>query len=617
MIGLAVCGLVNRASAQWITQTNSLAPGWNAVFLQVDASYATLDQLVGSDPANPIQEVWYWVPALPTGQFVDSPQIPSGSGNQWASWVRTLGPSSVLQRLAGNGAYLVRTTNTYNWKVKGKPVTPTYRWTLTGLNFIGFPTPPSAPPFFEAFLAQAPELQQNAEIYRYPGGLLGATNPVRVFTFRTTPVQRDEAYWIRAGESYNQYFGPFQIIEASSSGIAFGDTQGQTRFRIRNVVGSSLTVAVRQVASEAAPAGQQIISGPPTLLLRGPINTTNLTYGYTDLAAGPQQWTLAPAGQPGSEVEVVIGLNRFTMPGAPGSHFAGALRFTDSLGLSQVDVAVSADKASSAGLWVGAAAVNNVSHQLTPYARATNQLDFQAVLTRLQLAEGTNGYHYEWDANSGRILVFGGPQQKTGSYLVDGPIKTDPGSVARPFPLRLIIHNDGSTTRLLQKVFHGMAPGSNIVLATKESLLLGTQLANARRISAVHLPTSDGNIPWNCTGTMQQGGSLTVTIPLSYDDQSSNPFLHTYHPDHDNLDAQFGTQLARGIESYGITRQLSLTFTTPANDFDSLTAGSQDLGGTYSEVLTLQSKGSQTRQFNVLGGFSLKRISEIATLTMQ
>src|SRR5262249_4047237 len=78
--------------AQWQTQTNALKNGWNAVFFHLDASHATLDQLVGNDPANPIQEIWYWVPALPTGQFVDSPQLPSTVGNQWASWTRALGP---------------------------------------------------------------------------------------------------------------------------------------------------------------------------------------------------------------------------------------------------------------------------------------------------------------------------------------------------------------------------------------------------------------------------------------------------------------------------------------------------------------------------------------------
>jgi hypothetical protein len=609
-----------QVHAQWITQTNVLRAGWNAVYLHVDASHATLDQLVGSDAFNPIQEIWYWHPALPTGQFIESPQIPSTIGNQWSSWVRSQGPASALQRMVGNGAYLVRVANsasTYNWIVKGKPVTPTYRWTLTGLNFVGFPTPPNPAPFFEAFLAQAPELQQHGEIYLYQGGDLSSSNPFKLFASRTTPVRRDQAYWIRAGETYNQYFGPFQILDASSSGISFGDRLGQSRLRLRNVVANPLTVTLRQVASESAPAGQPAILATPTLLLRSAINSTNLTYDYTNLSSGQQQWTLAPAGQTGSEVEVVIGLNRFAMPGSSGAQFAAVLRFTDSLGLSQVDVGVSAQKSSTAGLWVGAASVNSVNHYLTPYARATNEADFQALLTRLQLSEGANGYHYEWVPGSGRVLVFGGPEQKTGTYLVDGPVKLNAGSVARPFPLRLIVHNDGANSRLLQKVFHGMAPSSNIVLATKENLLLGSQLASAHRISAVHLPTSDANLPWNFTGAMETGGSMSVTVREDYNDQSSNPFLHTYHPDHDNLNAQFNATQAPGVESYEIRRQITLTFTTPANDFDSLTGGSQDLSGNFSEVMTLPGRGTQSRQFNALGMFSLKRISDIANLTTQ
>jgi hypothetical protein len=167
----------------------------------------------------------------------------------------------------------------------------------------------------------------------------------------------------------------------------------------------------------------------------------------------------------------------------------------------------------------------------------------------------------------------------------------------------------------LQKVYHGVGINSNTVLATKESLLIPSKLAEARRISSVHLPTSAGNIPWDFSGTLQQGGSLTVNVPLSYDDQASNPFLHTYHPDHDNLDAQFKATQARGVESYGVIRQITLSFTTPENDFNSLTQGSQGLGGNYVEAITFQARGSQTRQYNVLGSFTLKRISDIATLT--
>ena len=618
LVFVALASWCQQGRAQWITQTNSLKRGWNAVFLHVDASHATLDQLVGNDLFNPIEEIWYWHPALPTGQFVESPQLPTGNGSQWSTWTRSAAPPSAFQRLVGNGAYLVKVANTvaaYDWKVKGKPVAPTYRWTLTGLNFIGFPTPWSPSPMFESFLAPAPELQQNGEIYRYQGGELNATNPVRVLAFRTTNVRRDQAYWIRAGESYNQYFGSIQIVQSSPAGIRFGDSSGQAQFRLRNLANVPVTVTMRTVASETPPAGQTNIAGAPPLLLRGAINTTDLTFGYIALGATPQTWNLAASGQVGSEVEVVLGLNRSQMSGAPGALFASVLRFTDSLGLSQIDVAVSAEKESTAGLWVGGAAAAYVSHYLKPYAKAANPAEFDALLARLQLSQGANGFRYERDPNTGRVLVFGGPDNKTGSYLLDGPIKIDSGTVARPFPLRLIVHNDGTSAKLLQKVFHGVGVSSNDVVATRENLLLPGQLSDARRISSVHLPASAGNVPWAFTGSMQQGGSLTTVIPLAYDDQASNPFLHTYHPDHDNLDAQFATPLARGNESYGVNRQITLTFTAPENDFNSLTRGSQDLSGNYAETITFEARGSQTRQYNVLGTFTLKRISDIATLT--
>src|SRR5690606_17954391 len=132
-----------------------------------------------------------------------------------------------------------------------------------------------------------------------------------------------------------------------------------------------------------------------------------------------------------------------------------------------------------------------------------------------------------------------GPDNNTGSYLLDGPPKVDPGTVARPFPLRLIVHHDGSTARLLQRAYYGIGLATNPVVAIRENLLLPSQLASARRISAVHLPVSAGNQPWAFTGAMEVGGTLSTVVQVAYDDHASNPFLHTYHPDHDNLNASF------------------------------------------------------------------------------
>jgi hypothetical protein len=278
---LALC-LASALStqAQWLTQSFALKAGWNAVYLHVDASHDTLENLVGSDLGNPILEVWLWAPPASTLQFVQSPQQPV-AGAQWVSWDRNSTDPQPLQRLVGNAAYLVRVATNgapYAWNLKGKPLPPANEWTTTGLNFLGFPTVPSGPPTFEAFLAKVPELQQNAEIYHYPGGDLGAGNPARLYALRTTRVNRGQAYWIRSGTVYNRYFAPFEIALSGSRGLDYGDALNAVSFRLRNLALTNLTVTLGLNESEAPPPGQTNIAGTPPLLVRGPLNTTNLTY---------------------------------------------------------------------------------------------------------------------------------------------------------------------------------------------------------------------------------------------------------------------------------------------------------------------------------------------------
>lgn len=151
----ALLGSCSSGVAQWITQSIELKAGWNAVYLHVDASHATLSELVDVT-GNPIQEVWLWRAEPTTLQFIDNPKVPTTTGSQWYNWNRSPGPSPPLQRLTANAAYLVRVDSTvpmFTWNLKGKPVPPKYRWTTTGLNFLGFPTPSASPPSFETFLS--------------------------------------------------------------------------------------------------------------------------------------------------------------------------------------------------------------------------------------------------------------------------------------------------------------------------------------------------------------------------------------------------------------------------------------------------------------------------------
>jgi hypothetical protein len=584
--------LAPDAGAQWLTQSNSLKAGWNAVFLHVDASHTTLNTLVGADAGNPILEIWRWNPPS-VAQFVNNPAQPTATA-EWTSWVRT-NPDSSLQRLMGDTAYLVRVgtnVSTYGWRVKGRPVPPRRDWTISGLNLIGFPTVSNNPPKFDAFLAQAPELQSPApEIYYYNGGDLGPSNPLLLPSalFRNTSVNRGQAYWVRSGNVFNRYFGPFELQHANAAGVEFRETLSSATFRLRNLTTNSLTVTLRLTASETPPAGQTNIAGLPPLLLRGGLNTTNLTFGYTNVPANTARtWTLAARNLPGSEVEVVLGLNRAAITNAPGSFLAGILRFTDSLGHSQVEVPVTAVVASSAGLWLGAATVTQVGHYLKAYDR---------------------------DA-SGQPLT-----STNGSYVVTST-DTSLGQAARPYPLRLIVHNPtNGNASLLQRVYYGVGPFTNVVVATRESSLNAAFLKDARRITATHLPWSETNSPWAFNGRLRAQTNLIASVSLPYDSQAANPFLHTYHPDHDNLKPGFGEIQPQGAESYAVQRTINLSVSPPFDDFSSLVAAGDTIIGQYLETIVVRGLAraggtNDTREFQVRGAFSLNRVSEVPVLTV-
>ena len=173
-------GLGHSAQAQWQTQSLLIKPGWTAIYLHVDASYQTLDNLVGGDLNNPIQEIWLWNVSGSTLQYVTAPQAPLTTSSQWANWERLgTGLPSTLATLVPNGAYLVHSTaaTNYTWNLKGKPVAPSYAWTTAGENFLDFPTSPNNPPAFDTFLSLAPALESVAQIYQYNGGQLELDQP--------------------------------------------------------------------------------------------------------------------------------------------------------------------------------------------------------------------------------------------------------------------------------------------------------------------------------------------------------------------------------------------------------------------------------------------------------
>jgi hypothetical protein len=284
------------------------------------------------------------------------------------------------------------------------------------------------------------------------------------------------------------------------------------------------------------------------------------------------------------------------------------------LDISEVNVPVSGRVDSSnrnTGLWVGEASVTHVSQYLKSYERHDERPSNVAAPSGEDVASGA--------------LVIG-PER---AYKVLST-NTDLASTPRSFPLRLIIHQParGSPT-LLQQVFYGKGTDDEWVLSRSQAALDPSRLREARRISATHLPWSAENTGWEFKGNLfdgdllnedsREGAEVSVTVKTEFDDQASNPFLHTYHPDHDNLDSRFEEELPQGAESYTVVRKISLKVEPPGNNFNSRISWGRTLSGEYSETIEIRDLAragddSDTRDFEVSGTFRLHRISDIAVL---
>jgi hypothetical protein len=178
------------------------------------------------------------------------------------------------------------------------------------------------------------------------------------------------------------------------------------------------------------------------------------------------------------------------------------------------------------------------------------------------------------------------------------------------FKLRTLLHvADSGVTKLLSKAYLGplaVAP-NELGIATSQSLLKTSDLASAKRISAAHLPA--GRV-FTGSGNVTSGSSLACTITLPYNDPT-NPFVHPFHPDHDNKDARF-EPVGEGVESYTVNRSVTFTFTsTPPSGGVVAGWGSSVIGGTYREIIT----GLHSSSIQLDGTFELRRVSEIGTLS--
>jgi hypothetical protein len=255
---------------------------------------------------------------------------------------------------------------------------------------------------------------------------------------------------------------------------------------------------------------------------------------------------------PNSSVELSFGIDRSTMGGAADALYASLLRFTDSANTFDILIPATARKSTLAGLWIGEANVTAVESK--PLENAV---------------------------------------KPTGSS----------------FPLRYLIHvADDGTARVLSQVFMGpmAAAPHDFGLCLSEAGLKADAKSDARRIVATHLPL---DLALAASGSFAIGSNIACSIATPFNDPT-NPFVHQYHPDHDNKSGM--TALEAGQEGYDVTREVSFTFTAAPPAGGSATGwGSSIIGGTYEEVVS----GLHKNTITITGTFELSRASELGSLS--
>jgi hypothetical protein len=502
----------------------------------VDASHSTLDELVASSPD--IVEIWRWQP-----ERID-PRLPENmtlapAGLDWATWKRGFPEETSFTRLAANYGYLVRLADTaaqQTLSIKGRSVLPEVRWRGDGLNLVGFPVVTTGTrPTFSAYLTPGGFLLGSSNVFRYTSGaIVNNVNPALISP-SVSRIERGQAYWVRV-EQFSRYHGPLKVELDSGNEVAFGTRSGPVGVLITNQTTTPVTFTLASAASESAPNGQATIEGPVPLLTQIDAETA-----YTALAS--RTVTLSP----GVIMAVRLAVDRSTLSGTVGARYGSLLTITTTAGVvgQQVILPVTAEVGSVAGLWLGEAQISRV---------------------------GSVAVRYERDAAGNTVFETSGPNAGKPRIIED---LTTPGSgatlpgVNRPYPLRVLLHvNSAGQATLLSHVFSGRLaaspPGSGHGLTTLETSLDPAEKARATRLAVAHLPL-DTRLALN--GTFASGATLTHTAPLvtGYNDDY-NPFVHRYHPDHDNLDARFATTLPAGKESFDIKRTFTLAFDATAPD---------------------------------------------------
>jgi len=570
--------LATVAAAQDYTQTFTLQPGWNSIWLEVQPANNSASAVFAG---LPLESVWTFQARLSAVQFIADPNEAVWNRSSWRVFVPTNRAESFQNNLFAvhaNRPYLVHVTNTASiaWSVTGVPRVRPIEWAPDAYNLRGFPIDPAAPPTFANFFRPAPAhfdaaTGQLRKIYR-----LNAAGQWTLVS-GSDVMQRGVAYWVFA-RGNSEFNASFDMTLPQGDGLNFGASLLELPLEFRNVSSSNKTIRVRDLCSPSVLSYRQFSTNNselwPALPVPHTLALSNRASARLRLAVRRQDFS---AQDHKCLLEISDGQGTLYRLGVVASKPPTALAGPPAMPQERAQ--------SHAGLWVGTVTLNAVS-----------------------------------EVNSGLLVTNPVTQAitRTGANTNTTPTRSEVN-------LRLLLHVDtNGVTRLLREVMQMWTDGTytndvsgfrrtdqpgRFVLLTEDSLVPNYRGAArrdgqsvGRRLSTIGFDFDAGGattlalsgyfgVPNSLTGTL----NMAATTP-------TNPFRHKYHPDHDNLDATFRNFRE---EAYPVTRHIELQFT--AQDPSGRAApdyGYGVLGGTYRERVS----GLHQEDLHVSGVFRLSRV---------
>ncbi len=580
-----IAGLLPVAAwAQWMEQSIPLVAGWNAIHLKVNPA-ETACSTVFSD--TKITQVSWW----------NRDRLDDGTGSavsDFCTWYRNSAEPSTFGRVIGGKRYLVKTTAATTLKVKGTPAIPNGKIYLGEMNLVGVEVPTytsDSTTYFEYFTPFASSLASTPYFF-----ISTANESVRL-SDSVKVTNPSKAIWLStAGEGEATYMGPFELaLEGGSAVMAWTTTTAARSLTIKNVTSAARKLTIKRETSLTPPTGQGTLAGAVELTIESidwsagyakrvykPLTfpfTTNIAAGATfDFRVRPNLAKMPVKTTPGAAYQSILAISD------AGSKIGSETR-TEGTCLYRVGVrsdgALAASQINPAGLWVGTVALAQVNR-----------------------AKTLGSAQPEWDAEA----------------LMTAP---------HPFQFRLIVHvADDGTTTVLKEVFTAMksasAPAADLLTDKATAIAFRGLYPNGtiRRTASANFPFMK---PLTLRGGefMSAGSELSATFTQAYDDKT-NPFVHAFHPQHDNLafnnkkpsKKASGDEGVGEYESWGVTRTVTLKFLA---DDPSDAAGDNwnrtVTGGEYTE--RVQGLIGLGKPIITRGIFRLSKVNDTAELTTQ